>query len=140
MGKKIKKKRILVDMSATLLHHGHIRLLKKASKFGNVIVGLTSDNDLKKFKGYTPELSYLQRKEIISSIKYVKEVVKVNFHTNKNDLRKYKIDLLFHGNDLKNIINKNKVKILKRTKNISSSLLRKKSYYIYKSLIKNEKR
>ena len=140
MDKKIKKKRILVDMSATLLHHGHIRLLKKASKFGNVIVGLTSDNDLKKFKGYTPELSYLQRKEIISSIKYVKEVVKVNFHTNKNDLRKYKIDLLFHGNDLKNIIDKNKVKILKRTKNISSSLLRKKSYYIYKSLIKNEKR
>ncbi len=127
-------------MSATLLHHGHIRLLKKASKFGNVIVGLTSDNDLKKFKGYTPELSYLQRKEIISSIKYVKEVVKVNFHTDKNDLRKYKIDLLFHGNDLKNIIDKNKVKILKRTKNISSSLLRKKSYYIYKSLIKNEKR
>ena len=125
-------------MSATLLHHGHIRLLKKASKFGNVIVGLTSDNDLKKFKGYTPELSYLQRKEIISSIKYVKEVVKVNFHTDKNDLRKYKIDLLFHGNDLKNIIDKNKVKILKRTKNISSSLLRKKSYYIYKSLIKNE--
>ena len=140
MDKKIKKKRILVDMSATLLHHGHIRLLKKASKFGNVIVGLTSDNDLKKFKGYTPELSYLQRKEIISSIKYVKEVVKVNFHTDKNDLRKYKIDLLFHGNDLKNIIDKNKVKILKRTKNISSSLLRKKSYYIYKSLIKNEKR
>ena len=140
MEKKIKKKRILVDMSATFLHHGHIRLLKKASKFGNVIVGLTSDNDLKKFKGYTPELSYLQRKEIISSIKYVKEVVKVNFHTDKNDLRKYKIDLLFHGNDLKNIIDKNKVKILKRTKNISSSLLRKKSYYIYKSLIKNEKR
>ena len=82
----------------------------------------------------------MQRKEIISSIKYVKEVVKVNFHTDKNDLRKYKIDLLFHGNDLKNIIDKNKVKILKRTKNISSSLLRKKSYYIYKSLIKNEKR
>ena len=87
---KKKKKRILVDMSATLLHHGHIRLLKKASKFGNVIVGLTSDNDLKKFKGYTPELSYLQRKEIISSIKYVKEVVKVNFHTDKKRFKKIK--------------------------------------------------
>ena len=30
-------KRIMVDMSATLIHHGHIRLLKKASEFGEVI-------------------------------------------------------------------------------------------------------
>ena len=41
-------KNILVDMSATLLHHGHIRLLKKASKFGKVIVALTTDKEIKK--------------------------------------------------------------------------------------------
>ena len=27
------KKNVLVDMSATLLHHGHINLLKKEAKF-----------------------------------------------------------------------------------------------------------
>ncbi len=32
------KKNILVDLSATIIHHGHIRLLKKASKLGKVIV------------------------------------------------------------------------------------------------------
>ena len=47
-----KEKRILVDMSATLLHHGHIRLLKKASKYGKVIVALTTDKEIKKSKGY----------------------------------------------------------------------------------------
>ena len=31
-------KRIMVDMSATLLHHGHIRLLAKARAHGRVIV------------------------------------------------------------------------------------------------------
>ncbi len=31
------KKCILVDMSATLIHHGHIRLLKEASQRGEVI-------------------------------------------------------------------------------------------------------
>ena len=133
------KKRILVDMSVTILHYGHIRLLKKAAAYGKVIVGLSSDKDIKKFKGYIPELNYAQRKEIVSSIKYVKEVVKVNYHISKKDLRKYKIDLLIHGNDLKNIIDKQKIKILKRTKNISSSELRKKSYLIYKFLNKNEK-
>lgn len=133
------KKRILVDMSVTILHYGHIRLLKKAAAYGKVIVGLSSDKDIKKFKGYIPELNYAQRKEIVSSIKYVKEVVKVNYHISKKDLRKYKIDLLIHGNDLKNIIDKKKIKILKRTKNISSSELRKKSYLIYKLLNKNKK-
>ena len=42
-----KYKKILVDMSASIIHHGHIRLLKKASNFGDVIVGLTTDRDLK---------------------------------------------------------------------------------------------
>lgn len=133
------KKRILVDMSVTILHYGHIRLLKKAAAHGDVIVGLSSDKDIKKYKGYIPELNYAQRKEIVGSIQYVKEVVKVNFNVSEEDLKKNKIDLLIHGNDLKNIIDKKKVKILKRTKNISSTEMRKKSYLIYKFLNKNEK-
>ena len=28
--------RVMVDMSATLIHHGHIRLLKKAAEIGDV--------------------------------------------------------------------------------------------------------
>ena len=47
------KKLILVDMSATLIHHGHIRLLKKASKLGEVVVALTTDEEIIKHKGYT---------------------------------------------------------------------------------------
>ena len=31
-------------MSATLLHHGHIEILKKASKFGDIYIALTKDN------------------------------------------------------------------------------------------------
>ena len=46
-------KRILVDMSAVLIHHGHIRLLKKAQKYGEVIVALTTDKEIKKKKKFT---------------------------------------------------------------------------------------
>ena len=53
-------------MSATLLHHGHIRLLKKASKFGNVIVGLTSDNDLKNLKGILQNLAICKEKKLLA--------------------------------------------------------------------------
>ena len=68
-------KKILVDMSATIIHHGHIRLLKKASNRGKVIVALTKDNEIKKFKNISPEISFKFRKEILMSIKYVDKVV-----------------------------------------------------------------
>ena len=45
-----KKKNIMVDMTCSILHHGHIRLLKKASNLGNVIVALTDDKEIRKKK------------------------------------------------------------------------------------------
>tara|TARA_B100001964_G_C13892699_1_gene447945 strand:+ start:170 stop:328 length:159 start_codon:yes stop_codon:yes gene_type:complete len=45
-----KQKIIMVDMSATIIHHGHIRILKYANKRGRVIVALTSDEEIKKIK------------------------------------------------------------------------------------------
>jgi len=121
------KKKILVDMSATLLHHGHIRLLKKASQIGSVVVALTKDSEIKKHKKYKPELNFKFRKEIIQSIKYVYKVIPSNFYITNSFLNKNKIDYLVHGNDNKNIIPKSKIKIYKKTQNISSTILRKRS-------------
>jgi cytidyltransferase-like protein len=124
---KINGKRIMVDMSATLIHHGHVRLLKKASKYGKVIVALVTDKEIKKFKGYKPELNYSQRKEIMRSIRYVSKVVPSKFILNDKFLNKFKINLLIHGQDNKNKINKKFILIIKRTKNISSAILRKRA-------------
>ena len=126
------KKNILVDLSATIIHHGHIRLLKKASKLGKVIVALTSDAQIKKFKGYKPELNFSQRKEILKSIIYVNKVIKSNWMIDEKFLKKHKIDFVVHGNDNSNKIKKEKMIIFKRTKGISSSLIRKKSIQILK--------
>lgn len=122
------KNKIMVDMSATILHHGHIRLLKKASKFGTVIVALTSDNEIKKYKKISPELSFNYRKEILESLIYVDKVVKSSWLITESFLKKYKIDYLVHGSDNNNPIIANKLKIFKRTKNISSNLIRKRAY------------
>ena len=118
------KKNILLDMSATLLHHGHVRLIKKASKFGNVIIALTKDKEIKKHKGYLPEIKFRFRKEILESIKYVSRVIPCNFFITNSFLKKYKIDYLIHGNDNLNSLPKEKIKIFNRTKNISSTIIR----------------
>ena len=121
------KKRIMVDMSATLIHHGHIRLLKKASEYGSVIVGLTSDKEIISKKKYEPELKFKFRKEILESIKYVSEVVETPWLLDEKVLDKYQIDLLVHGDDNSNLIEASRLKLLPRTEGVSTSEIRKNS-------------
>ena len=125
-------KRILVDMSAVLIHHGHIRLLKKAKKYGEVIVALTTDKEIKKKKKVTPELNFYQRKEVLQSIKYVKKVIPSPWLINDNYLKKHKIDFIVHGKDNKNDVSKNKLILFPKTKGVSTTTLRKKSFKNYK--------
>ena len=125
-------KRILVDMSAVLIHHGHIRLLKKAKKYGEVIVALTTDKEIKKKKKVTPELNFQHRKEILESIKYVKKVVSSPWLINDKYLKKHKIDFIVHGKDNKNDVSKNKLILFPKTKGVSTTTLRKKSFKNYK--------
>jgi glycerol-3-phosphate cytidylyltransferase len=120
----MKKKKVLVDMTISILHHGHIRLLKKASKYGNVIVGLTTDKDLIKYKKIRA-LKFKYRKEILKSIKYVKDVIPCGWKVTNSFLRKNKIDIIVRGDDYKNENFIIKKIIYKRTKNISSSFIRK---------------
>jgi cytidyltransferase-like protein len=115
------QKRVMVDMSATIIHHGHIRLLKKAAELGSVVVGLTTDNEIKGKKGYQPELQFKHRREILEALKYVDEVVETPWLITNDVLDKHSIDLLLHGDDNSNLIDKNRLKIEPRTDGVSSS-------------------
>lgn len=118
--------RIMVDMSATIVHHGHIRLLKKAKEIGTVVVALTTDKEIETKKGYKPELAYEDRKEIMESISYVDEVVPCNWLIEEDFLDQHKIDLLVHGDDNSNIIPPERLVIFPRTEGVSSSELRER--------------
>jgi len=121
-----KNKKILVDMTCSLIHHGHIRILKKASNYGQVIVALTKDKDILKHKKFKSPLNFNQRKEILESIRYVSKVIPSNYFISQKFLVKNQIDYLVHGNDNKNDIDRKYLKIFKKTKKISSTKLRKK--------------
>lgn len=131
------EKRVMVDMSATIIHHGHVRLLKKASEYGKVIVGLTTDDEVLTKKGYQPELDFEHRKEVLESIKYVDEVVAVPWALDNEVLEKYDIDLLVHGDDNSNNIKKEKLLIFPRTEGVCSSDIRKKSSLIANKIKRN---
>lgn len=58
-------------------HAGHIRMIQEASQFGEVIVVLNSDEWLMRKKGFV-FMSWEERCEILSAIKGVKKVVRVD--------------------------------------------------------------
>ncbi|WXT99934.1 MAG: 2-aminoethylphosphonate--pyruvate transaminase [Catillopecten margaritatus gill symbiont] len=111
-------------MSATLIHHGHIRLLKQAAEHGKVIVGLTTDEEVLSKKGYQVELAFTHRKEVLEAIQYVDEVVGVPWQITEDTLDEFKIDLLVHGDDNCNNIIQDRLLILPRTEGVSSTEIR----------------
>ena len=132
--KGIDMKRIMVDMSCTLLHHGHIRILKKASELGTVVVALTTDEEILLTKGYLPELSFSERKEILLAIKYVDEVIPTKWLVEDDFIIENKIDILVHGSDNSNKVSACELIIFDRTEGISTQDLRVRGAEIYKKL------
>ena len=118
--------RIMVDMSATLSHHGHIRLLKKAAALGDVVVALTSDDEVRTKKGYQPELSFAERKEVLEAVKYVTEVVESPWLITEDFVNQCRCDLLVHGADNSNVIDPKRLVIFPRTEGVSSTELRER--------------
>ena len=123
----MRNQRVMVDMSATLIHHGHVRLLKKASEYGDVVVGLTTDAEIVKKKGYKPELSYEHREEILKALGCVFEVVPTPWLIDQSVLDRFNIDVLVHGDDNSNLTPKDQTKVLPRTSGISSTALRSRA-------------
>ena len=123
----MKKKRILVDMTASIIHHGHIRLLKKAKKYKKVIVALTTIIKLK-YKGFIPELNFLQRREILKELRCVDEVIASKWIITQSFLDKNKIDIIISGADYSSRKFTTKSIIFPRTKGISSSKIRKRFF------------
>jgi cytidyltransferase-like protein len=123
----------LVDMSATLIHHGHIRLLSYAFSLGEVIVALTTDDEILSHKGYIPELCFEQRKEILMGLSSVSDVIPSPWLITSEFLDNSGCHYLIHGSDNSNQIPAEKLILIPRTNGISSSILREKASKIYLS-------
>lgn len=130
--------RVMVDMSVTLLHHGHVRLLRHAKELGTVIVGLTGDEEVFRRKGYLPELPFAARKEMLEGLRFVDEVVETPWLITDQVLAEHAIDVLLHGSDNSNPVDPRKLRVLPRTEGVSSQDMRERCVAALVSL-KNRK-
>lgn len=99
-------KTVYMAMSADVIHHGHIQLIKRASELGSITVGVLSDEAVASYKRY-PMLSLSQRMQIIENIKHVDHVMVQNQLDYEENLRKIRPDYVVHGDDWREGIQKN---------------------------------
>jgi len=134
---KKKKALVYVCMAGDILHKGHINILKVASTYGKVTVGLLTDSAIESYKG-TPTLSYEQRYLVMKNMKQVHNVIPQNTLDYTTNLNLIKPKYVVHGDDWKRGVQKKTrlkaINTLKKwsgkliepqyTKNISSSLIK----------------
>tara|TARA_R110002020_G_scaffold449316_1_gene662401 strand:+ start:2088 stop:3386 length:1299 start_codon:yes stop_codon:yes gene_type:complete len=99
------KKTVYLGMSADLIHHGHINLINKSQDYGEVTVGLLTDEAIASYKRM-PALTYDQRYEVISNIKGVTNVVPQRTLDYTENLKRLKPDVVIHGDDWKTNVQK----------------------------------
>ena len=138
MTKNFKNKLVYLGLSADIFHHGHINIINKAKKMGDLVIGLLTDKAISE-KKRVPILNWDQRYKILKSISGVGKIIKQDEWNYSKNLIKIKPDIFIHGDDwsyknsydynLRKIVIKTLKKIgcklveIPHTKNVSSSII-----------------
>jgi glycerol-3-phosphate cytidylyltransferase len=92
--------RVLTYGTFDLLHHGHIRILKRAKALGDYLVVAVSTDEFNAGKGKTSYHDYATRAEIVEAVRYVDEVIPERAWEQKiEDILDNKIDIVAMGDD-----------------------------------------
>ncbi len=120
------KKIVYVPLAADILHEGHLNILKIASKYGKVFVGLLTDSAIIQYKNL-PFFDYDQRFKIVSNLKLVDEVVPQDSWNYKEILNSIKPDFFVHGDDWKlGVQSKIRLEVIRELKKWNGKLIEPK--------------
>lgn len=107
---------VYVGMSADLIHNGHINIINRAKKLGDVIVGLLTDEAIASYKR-VPLLKYEHRRKVLQNIVGIKKIVPQKTLDYIPNLRRIKPHYVVHGDDWKTGVQKevreNVIRVLK---------------------------
>lgn len=88
-----------------LFHVGHLNMFRRAKEQCEyLIVGVVSDEGVRKYKEVEPFIPYVERAEMVRSCRYVDEVVKIplEFRGAREAYQMYHFDCQFSGSDYMN--------------------------------------
>ncbi len=124
----LNEKTVLTYGTFDTFHFGHLEILRRAKELGQkLIVGLSTD-EFNQVKNKKSRFDFEHRKQWLESIKYVDLVIpEKNWNQKVEDVRKYNVDLFVMGDDWRGKFDDLPCKVvyLERTKNISSTEIKK---------------
>lgn len=88
-----------------MFHVGHLNILRRAKEQCNyLIVGVITDEQIRRNKGTNPVIGFEDRKAIVGACKYVDKVVEIpaSDPSTENAWRTYHFDAQFSGSDYEN--------------------------------------
>jgi phosphoenolpyruvate mutase len=128
------KKTVYVPLAADILHEGHLNILRIASGYGKVIVGLLTDAAIIQYKNL-PFFDYDQRLKIVSNLKFVDQVIPQDSWDYKEILNSIKPNFFVHGDDWKvGVQSKIRLEVIKELKKWNGKLIEPK---YFKKISKN---
>ena len=97
------KKKLIIGYTTgvfDLFHIGHVKILQKAKSLcDKLIVGVSTDNLVKKYKNKKPIIPFSERVEVIRNSRCVDLVVSQNSLDKFKNWKKLKYDVMFVGDD-----------------------------------------
>jgi phosphoenolpyruvate phosphomutase len=139
MTKRFMKKTVYVPLAADILNEGHLNILRIASNYGKVIVGLLTDAAIIQYKSL-PFFDYDQRFKIVSNLKLVDQVVPQDSWNYSLILNSIKPDFFVHGDDWKTGVQvKIRLEVIKELKKWNGKLIEPKYFKNFSKITQKKK-
>lgn len=122
-------RRVITYGTFDTLHHGHIRLLRRAKELGDYLIVALSTDEFNALKGKKAYFDYNERKQDLEALRYVDLVIpEESWEQKVSDVCLYQADVFCIGDDWAGKFDELKaycdVVYLERTPGISSTVIR----------------
>ena len=120
---KKKNKKVYVALAVDFLHEGHLNILNKASKLGDVYIGLLTDEAIISYKNVS-NLDFDKRKKLLKNFSFIKKIIPQESLDYSRNLNLIKPHYVVHGDDWRKGIQKStRAKVIKLLKKWSGKLV-----------------
>lgn len=108
---------VYANFCTDVIHEGHLKIIREAQKYGDLIIGVLSDEAMVCYNRF-PTISFEERRDLFSKIPGIKKIVIQDEIMYENILLQIRPDFVIHGDNWRNgpevVIRNNVVKTLKQ--------------------------
>ena len=96
--KAVEDRTVYLCFATDIIHGGHVAIIRKAARLGKLIIGVLSDEAVASYKRF-PLVPQAERMKLFENIAGVWRVVEQHTLSYRENLEKYRPDIVVHGDD-----------------------------------------